>query len=170
MADAAAELAMASKVRGSLEAWAAAVRAKDLRRLMAHYAEAVRVFDLAPPLERQGRAAMERSLADWFTTFAGPIGYELRDLQIEGAGGFAMARGLLWISGARTDGTMTDVWVRTTLALRRDGGRWRIVHEHSSMPFHMDGSYRAAIELRHRPAAAPEARPEAADRAGGAIA
>jgi ketosteroid isomerase-like protein len=27
-------------------------------------------------------------------------------------------------------------------------GEWRIVHDHSSVPFYMDGSYRAAVDLK----------------------
>jgi ketosteroid isomerase-like protein len=34
-----------------------------------------------------------------------------------------------------------------TTILRRSDGRWRIVHDHSSTPFYMDGSYRAATDL-----------------------
>jgi hypothetical protein len=28
------------------------------------------------------------------------------------------------------------------------GGSWRIVHEHNSTPFYLDGSLRAALDLR----------------------
>jgi hypothetical protein len=28
------------------------------------------------------------------------------------------------------------------------GGKWAIVHEHVSVPFYMDGSYKAAIDLK----------------------
>jgi ketosteroid isomerase-like protein len=38
--------------------------------------------------------------------------------------------------------------VRMTLGCKRIDGRWRIAHEHVSVPFHMDGSYKAAIELK----------------------
>ncbi|PVZ08982.1 SnoaL-like protein [Actinomycetospora cinnamomea] len=39
------------------------------------------------------------------------------------------------------------LWFRSTYALRRVDDAWRIVHQHQSVPFHMDGSFRAAIEL-----------------------
>jgi ketosteroid isomerase-like protein len=38
--------------------------------------------------------------------------------------------------------------VRATVGLRRIGGRWQVTHEHSSVPFYMDGSYRAAVDLQ----------------------
>ena len=47
----------------------------------------------------------------------------------------------------RTDDEKTDVWVRATFCCRKIDGKWKIVHEHQSVPFYMDGSYRAALDL-----------------------
>jgi ketosteroid isomerase-like protein len=55
-----------------------------------------------------------KSLEEWFLTFRGPVGYEIRDLSITAADEVAFCHGLNRISGARTDGTETDVWVRAT--------------------------------------------------------
>jgi ketosteroid isomerase-like protein len=38
-------------------------------------------------------------------------------------------------------------WLRITRTLARMAGDWRITHEHESVPFHMDGSFRAAVDL-----------------------
>jgi ketosteroid isomerase-like protein len=38
--------------------------------------------------------------------------------------------------------------VRGTVGLRRIDGRWKITHEHASVPFYMDGSYKAAVDLQ----------------------
>jgi hypothetical protein len=48
------------------------------------------------------------------------------------------------ISGARTDGEETNVWVRATVGLRVIDGKWLIVHAHESVPF----TWMAATELR----------------------
>jgi PhnB protein len=37
--------------------------------------------------------------------------------------------------------------MRSTLAFRKVGAAWKIAHGHSSVPFLMDGSYRAATDL-----------------------
>jgi ketosteroid isomerase-like protein len=39
------------------------------------------------------------------------------------------------------------MWFRVTLGLRRIDGKWLVTHEHSSVPFYMDGSLRAAVDL-----------------------
>jgi ketosteroid isomerase-like protein len=41
-----------------------------------------------------------------------------------------------------------DLWFRATLGFRKIDGKWTITHEHSSVPFYMDGSFKAAIDLK----------------------
>jgi PhnB protein len=38
--------------------------------------------------------------------------------------------------------------VRQTFGLRKLAGAWKIAHDHMSVPFYMDGSYKAAIDLK----------------------
>jgi PhnB protein len=38
--------------------------------------------------------------------------------------------------------------VRETLGLRKIDGIWKIAHQHHSVPFYMDGSNRAAVDLK----------------------
>jgi PhnB protein len=38
--------------------------------------------------------------------------------------------------------------MRVTLYVHRDGRAWRIIHEHTSVPFYMDGSLRPAFDLQ----------------------
>lgn len=104
---------------------------------MASSAQDVLLFDLAPPLQHRGVDVNRKGLEDWFSTFTGPVGYELRDPSITTGADVAFAHGLARISGGRTDGTHTDVWVRATLCFRKIGGRWTITHEHLSVPFEM---------------------------------
>ncbi len=48
----------------------------------------------------------------------------------------------------KTDGARVDLWFRSTVGLRRTASGWQITHEHESTPFYMDGSGRAATDLR----------------------
>jgi ketosteroid isomerase-like protein len=103
------------------------------------------MYDLAPPLGRRG---MNRdSVAAWLAGWDGPIQIEVRDVNLTVDGDVAFASALNRMRG-RQSGEDQDLWYRTTLGLRKTNGRWRIVHEHSSVPFYMDGSYRAAVDLQ----------------------
>jgi ketosteroid isomerase-like protein len=133
-------------IRRHFESFAAALHAKDVERVMAHYAPNALAFDLAPPLQHR-RDEIERGLRDWFTTWTTPIASETRDLTITADGEVAFAHSLNHMKGQRTDGTTTDVWFRATVCLRKLAGGWKIAHEHTSVPFYMDGSFRAAVDL-----------------------
>ena len=137
-----------AEIRALIDDWARAVRAKDVEAVMRHYSADVVAFDLAPPLRYAGADALRASLAAWFRTFRGPVGYDIRDLDVTAGEDVAFCRSLNRISGTRTDGETTDVWVRATVGLRKIDGAWKVTHEHASVPFYMDGSYRAAVDLK----------------------
>jgi PhnB protein len=135
-----------AQIRGLVDDWAKAVRAKDANAVMAHYAPGHVTFDLAPPLISQGADA--KGLTAWFSTWQGPLGYEIRDLNLTVGDVAAFCHCLNRLSGTKTDGDQADVWFRQTLCLRKVGDEWRIAHQHESVPFYMDGSYRAAVDLK----------------------
>lgn len=117
----------------------------DADAIVEVYAPDAVIFDLAPPLARRG---MNRdNIAAWLAGWDGPIQIDALDvnLTIDGVVGFASALNRM---RGRQGGEDQDLWYRTTLCFRKTNGRWRIVHEHSSVPFYMDGSYRAAVDLQ----------------------
>jgi ketosteroid isomerase-like protein len=100
---------------------------------------------MAPPLQE---TAAEADLEGWFATWDGPIGLALKDLRITAGDDVAFASCLARMTGRKTDGANVDLWHRMALGLQRVRGAWKIVHEHSSVPFYMDGSFRAAVDLK----------------------
>jgi ketosteroid isomerase-like protein len=52
------------------------------------------------------------------------------------------------MTGTKTNGAKADLWFRETACFRREGGRWRITHMHNSVPFAMDGSDKALLDLQ----------------------
>jgi uncharacterized protein (TIGR02246 family) len=136
------------QIRLLIDNWAKALRAKDVDGIMASYAPDVTSFDLAPPLQYLGTNAYRKSLEQWLPSFAGPVGYEVHDLNIAAGDGAAFCHSLNRITGTRTNGEKTDVWVRATVCLAKIDGAWKVTHEHVSVPFYMDGSYKAAVDLQ----------------------
>lgn len=140
-----ARIADETEIRAVIDGRADALRAKDAGRFLSHYAPEVASFGLAPPL-RYPRAE-EQAMTEWFGGFAGSIGFEIRDLAVTVGGDVAFSVSLNRMTGTRTGGDRTDLWYRETLGLRRTGDGWSITHEHDSVPFHMDGSDKAALDL-----------------------
>jgi ketosteroid isomerase-like protein len=137
-----------AQIRQIMDNCAEAVRSKDVDGIMSHYATDIVVFDLAPPLQYRGADECRKNWEAWFPTFRGPIGYELHGLEIAASKDLAFCHSFNRITGTRTDDEKTDVWVRATVCCRKLDGQWKIVHEHQSVPFYMDGSYRAAVDLK----------------------
>jgi ketosteroid isomerase-like protein len=52
------------------------------------------------------------------------------------------------MTGQKKDGPEVDLWFRATACFRREAGRWRITHMHHSVPFAMDGSDKALLDLK----------------------
>lgn len=135
-----------AQIRTAIEDWSSALRAKDARRVVAHHAADYVQFSLAPPLISD--AADAEGLEAWFATWQGPLRHEVHDLHITASEDTAFCHGLTRLGGTKTDGAEADIWFRLTLGLRKVGGAWKFVHEHESVPFYMDGSYKAAVDLK----------------------
>lgn len=133
-------------IRKTIEDWTRAIGAKDAGAVARFFTDDVVSFDLAPPLKHPGfdRRAME----EWFKTWDGRIGYEVTDQAITVDGTLAVARSIDHMTGKKTDGEQVDVWTRSTVCLRKTGDAWKVFHVHSSVPFHMDGSLKAAVDLK----------------------
>ncbi|MGA6924392.1 MAG: SgcJ/EcaC family oxidoreductase [Desulfosarcina sp.] len=125
-----------------------AVSAKNIDDLMACYAPDTLMFDIAPPLQSEGRELVKKSLTEWFPTWEGPIRFEIHNLRVTADQYIAYATGLQRIRGTKMDGEKPDIWFRSTFCLKIIDGAWRIAHEHTSTPFYMDGSNRAAVDLK----------------------
>ena len=137
------------QIRELVEAKAAALPARDLDGMVHAYAEQVVVYNLAPPLRQSSDARDTAAVGKWVATFTGPIEYEVRDLDVTVGGDVAFCSSINRLTAvpAGTDEPFT-LWHRVTLGLRRIGGTWRITHEHESVPFEMDDTMRASVNLQ----------------------
>src|ERR1051326_4778365 len=101
---------------------------------MALYAPEVVTFDIVPPLRYLGADALRKLWEEVFSSFQGPIGYELHDLSITVGEDVAFSHSLNRISGTQTTGLKTDLWLRWTACFRKINGTWLIVHHQNSVP------------------------------------
>ncbi|MDB5393518.1 MAG: Ketosteroid isomerase-like enzyme [Rhodospirillales bacterium] len=119
-------------------------RERNAAAITEQYAPIAEIFDLAPPLTHPVNA---KGIADWLASWGGPVERTPRDIKTTIRGDTAFCHGLIRVSTRRKDKDDAAWWMRVTTCLLRQGGAWKIVHEHTSVPFYMDGSLRAAIDL-----------------------
>lgn len=124
-------------------------REKDANLIAECYSPDAVIYDLAPPLGRRGldRDATARWLASW----RGPIEFGGDDVEMITAEDIGWTSGYVRLMGEKNDGEKVDLWFRSTMCFRKIDGRWKIVLDHSSVPFRMDGSYRACTDLKPAP-------------------
>jgi len=135
-------------IRALIEARCEALRRKDGAAAVAVLAPDLVAFELPPPLQVPPETATDPAAAQaWLDGFDGPVETEIRDLVIQVGGDIAYSHSLNRLSATRKDGRAVAFWMRSTLGFRKRDGAWRIAHGHTSVPFRMDGSFTAALDL-----------------------
>jgi uncharacterized protein (TIGR02246 family) len=117
-----------------------AICAKDVDRIMAHYAADVIYFDCKPPFQTKGAADFRRIWEQCLPYFPASFGIENRDLRVFVSGDLALAHWLFRFTGMQEDHPAMQTWMRISAGYQRQRGRWRIVHEHCSVPFNPETS------------------------------
>jgi ketosteroid isomerase-like protein len=130
-------------VRQVLDAIARAMHDRDAAAVARYFARDATLADLAPPLRR---GVDPDGLQRWLDGWDAPVEVTYRDLSVTVEGRLALCHGLVHTRTAR-GGEPAAWWARMTTALARSDAGWRIIHDHVSVPFYMDGSDRAAIDL-----------------------
>jgi ketosteroid isomerase-like protein len=137
-----------AQIRQLIDGWAKAIHEKYVDGVMSGYAQDVVAFDIATSLRYLGADEYRKNWDEWFPTWQGPINLKMSDLCITAGEDLAFSHSLNRISGTRTNGEETDVWMRWTACFRKINGNWLITHEHVSVPLYMDGGNRAAVDLK----------------------
>lgn len=124
---------------------------KDAAAVAEAFAPGKVLYGLAPPLANRG---LDRAdLESWLATWDGGVRMSTADVAITVDGALGVARRLTRMEGRnKAQAADVDLWFRTTIILEKSAGRWRITHEHDSVPFYMDGSLGAAVNLKPEPA------------------
>jgi ketosteroid isomerase-like protein len=112
----------------------AAIRDKDLDRLMSLYVPDVVSYDLVPPLVYDGSQALRAIFEQWLGGFDSTVGMELTGLAVMVDGGIGYAHWLNRTSGTLRTGANVGYWARATICCRHVDGQWLISHEHLSLP------------------------------------
>lgn len=137
------------EIRGVLADFTNAIRDRDAARVIEPLADDEVTFDLAAPLKMGPEQTHDpAALEQWFDTWEGPIVSESHDLEVAVGGDVAYAFGIQHMTGTKKGGENVDLWFRATACFRREDGRWRIAHMHNSVPFAMDGSDKALLDLK----------------------
>jgi ketosteroid isomerase-like protein len=114
--------------------WSQAVRNKDMAGIRADHDPDILMFDVPPPLLSRGIEAYMATWPQFLNWSKRPMKFELSDVEIVAGGDVAFATAIGHCNGAESGGEPEELKFRLTIGFRKQNGRWRIVHEHHSVP------------------------------------
>ncbi|MFA9219341.1 MAG: nuclear transport factor 2 family protein [Sphingomonadaceae bacterium] len=119
-----------------LDQYQAAVLAKDSSAFAALYDEEVEVFDTWERWSISGRDAWRTTASAWFAGLgAETLVACASEVHCSQAGELVLGHALMTYTTVSASGErLRALSKRITVGLRRSGGRWKVFHEHSSVP------------------------------------
>jgi uncharacterized protein (TIGR02246 family) len=120
----------------TLERYAAAVRAKDVDAFVELYADDVRTFDLWSVWSYDGKDALRAMVEEWFGSLGTDVvAVEFDEVRTQAGDDVAAVSAFTTYRGLSSEGAeLRSMNNRLTWILRKDGGAWKIAHEHTSAP------------------------------------
>ena len=136
-----------AQIRALIDDRAKAVRDKNVNEAISSIALDIVSFDVVNPFQQLGSAASKKRAEEWFSSFEGPIGYEIRDLSITAGDSAAFSHGLSHVSATRKDGGKLDMWWRTTVCFNKIDEKWMVTHGITRSPFDVE-SGKASLDFK----------------------
>jgi ketosteroid isomerase-like protein len=136
-----------AEIKRVIEGFVEALRAKDIDGVMSMCAPELVSFDIAPPLQYVGADAMRKRWEEVFSSFPGPFGYEIADLDITVGDDVAFSHSFNRSSVTLPTGQKIGFWVRWTACWRKIGGKWLLVHDQISVPIDVQTG-KAVLDLK----------------------
>ena len=123
-------------IKRVLDAYKAAVFAKDVEAFVALYGQDVCVFDMWGKWSYSGVETWRAMVTDWFGSLGDErVAVALDDLQTTVADDLAVAHAFVTYTGLSAEGQeLRAMCNRLTWVLTQKDDAWQIVHEHSSAP------------------------------------
>ena len=128
-----ADTADEAELRGLIAQWSKAVRDRDTARIRANHDPDILMFDVPPPFLSRGLDAYMATWEGFYAWQAEPVQFNFNDVAITAGGDVAFATAIGQCCDL-SSGEKVDLEFRLTMGFRKVDGRWRIVHEHHSIP------------------------------------
>lgn len=122
------------EIQSLIERWAAAVREENRAGIRADHDPEMLMFDVPPPLLSRGADAYMSSWETFFSWAEKPVAFDFHDVKITAGTDVAFATAIGNCAGVGPNGKREELEFRLTMCFRKIDGRWRVMHEHHSLP------------------------------------
>jgi uncharacterized protein (TIGR02246 family) len=121
-------------VQALIERWAKAVREENRAGIRADHDSEMLMFDVPPPLVSRGIDAYMATWEMFFSSQEKPVTFDFHDVKITAGKDVAFATAIGRCVNIAPNGKREKLEFRLTMCLCKIDGRWRVMHEHHSLP------------------------------------
>lgn len=127
-------------VTQAMDAYAAAVDAKDLDAFVAIYDDDIHVYDSWGQWQYTGIGAWREMAAGWFHSLGDEhVQVEFKDVQSAVGDSVAFGHAAVTFTAISAEGKrLRAITNRLTMSLEKKNGAWKIAHEHTSLPIDLE--------------------------------
>jgi len=122
------------EIRKLIEQWAKAVREENRTAIRADHDASILMFDVPPPFLSRGLDDYMLTWEKFFSSSEKPVAFAFHDVQVTCGQDVAFATAVGRCVNIDTSGKREPLEFRLTMGLRKIDGRWRVMHEHHSLP------------------------------------
>lgn len=112
-----------------------AISAKDPKKIIANYAPDVIVYDVKPPFETRGAVAWRHTWEACLPYFPDKFKFEMKDVHVHVGTDMAFVHFFMRIVTGDVNHDAAQTWIRCTSCMKKQQSKWKIVHEHGSLPY-----------------------------------
>jgi uncharacterized protein (TIGR02246 family) len=121
-------------IRSLIARWARAVREEDRAAIGRDHDPDILMFDVPPPLASRGLDAYMATSETFFSRAEKPVAFDFYDIAVTCGADVAFATAIGKCVDVDPNGKREPLEFRLTMGLRKIGERWRVTHEHHSLP------------------------------------
>src|ERR1700722_802013 len=122
------------EIQALIERWAQAVREENRSEIRADHDSEMLMFDVPPPFLSRGLDAYMATWEEFLSCSQRPVAFDFHDVEITAGTDVAFATAIGRCASTDANGQRQPLEFRLTMGLRKIDGRWRIMHEHYSLP------------------------------------
>jgi len=123
-----------TEIQALIEKWAKAVREENREGIRADHDSEILMFDVPPPFLSRGLDAYMETWETFFSQAEKPIAFNLHNMEITAGEEVAFATAIGRCVNVDPKGKREELEFRLTMGLQKIDGRWRVMHEHHSLP------------------------------------
>jgi ketosteroid isomerase-like protein len=123
-----------AEIRTLIERWAKAVREENRAAIRADHDSGILMFDVPPPFLSRGLDAYMATWETFFSSAEKPVAFGFDEVEVTCGVDVAFATAVGRCVDIDASGKREPLEFRLTMGLRKVDGRWRVMHEHHSLP------------------------------------